>query len=142
MAPQIFVLLPGLHTFCHRHNIQPVRQRNNDIRYRRIHAVDTDSAGKGFINFQHVRPQFFQPGERAVAGAKVIDSQVHASEMQMFRHVVIAVLKHVPLGEFNHQLLHRVGAEPEFMQIAQQFTLGKMASGDINRNVKMFIVGE
>jgi hypothetical protein len=35
-----------------------VRQRNNHIRHRRIHAVDTDSAGKGFIDFQHVRPQF------------------------------------------------------------------------------------
>jgi hypothetical protein len=61
--------------------------------------------------------------------------------MQMFRHVVIAILQYVPLGEFDHQLLHRVGAEPEFMQIAQQFAVGKMAGGDINRNMKMFIVG-
>ncbi len=56
VAPQIFVLPLSLHAFCHRHNIQPVRQRNNDIRYRGIDAVDADSAGKGFINLQHVRP--------------------------------------------------------------------------------------
>jgi hypothetical protein len=52
--------------------------------------------------------------------------------MQMFGHVVVAILQDVAFGEFNHQLLYRMGAEPVVMQIAQQFAVGEMAGGDVN----------
>lgn len=60
--------------------------------------------------------------------------------MKMLGHMVVAILKYVAFGELHHQLLYRMGAEPVVMQIAQQFAVGEMAGGDVDADVKMFVL--
>ncbi len=72
MAAQVARLLLRLDPFSHQFNIQPLTQRNNHIRHRRVHGVGTDGGGKRLVDFQHVRVQLFKPGEGAVPGTKIV----------------------------------------------------------------------
>jgi hypothetical protein len=45
--------------------------------------------------------------------------------MQMFGHVLVAILQDIAFGELDHQLLHRIHAEPVIVQVAQQEPLAK-----------------
>ena len=62
--------------------------------------------------------------------------------MKMLGHMVVAILQYVTFGELNDQLLYGMGAKPVVMQIAQQLAVGKMAGGDVNADVKMFVLRE
>ena len=115
-------------------------ESDDHVGHRCVDAIDTNCADERLINLQHIRTQFFQPGKRAVAGAEIVDGQLYSLKMEMFGHMVIAILEHVAFGEFNHQLLYRMGAKPVVMQIAQQFAIREMASGDVNADVKLFIL--
>ena len=60
---QIPRLLGRFYPFSHQLNAKPLSERNDDVRHRGVHGISADSAGKGLINFQHVRMQLFQPRE-------------------------------------------------------------------------------
>jgi hypothetical protein len=45
--------------------------------------------------------------------------------MQMFGHVLVAILQDIAFGELDHQLLYRIHAEPVIVQVMQQFAVGK-----------------
>ncbi len=62
--------------------------------------------------------------------------------MQMFGHVLVAILQDIAFGEFNHQLLYRIDAKPVIVQVMQQQTVGKVTGSDINRDMKMRLAGE
>ena len=115
-------------------------ESNDHVGHRCVDAINPNCAGEGFIDLQYVRTQLFQPGKGAVACAEIIDSQLHPFEMKMLGHMVVAILKYVAFGELHHQLLYRMGAEPVVMQIAQQFAVGEMAGGDVDADVKMFVL--
>lgn len=70
MAAQVARLLLRLDPFSNQFDIQPLTQRNNHIRHRRVHGVGTDGGGKRLVDFQHVRVKLFKPGEGAVPGTK------------------------------------------------------------------------
>lgn len=63
MAAQIARLLLRLDPFSHQFNIQPLSQRNNHIRHRRVHGVGADGGGKRLVDFQHVRVKLFAERE-------------------------------------------------------------------------------
>ncbi len=56
--------------------------------------------------------------------------------MQMFGHVLVAILQDIAFGEFNHQLLYRIDAKPVIVQVMQQQTVGESDGSDINRDMK------
>ncbi len=120
MVSEVAFLFLRLHPFGNGNNIQPVGEGDNDIGHRGIDAVYPHRAGKRAVNLQHVRAQCFQPRQGAVAGAKVIDRQLDAFLVQIFGHVLVAILQDIAFGQLDHQLLYRVHAEPVIMQVMQQ----------------------
>ena len=77
-----FVLCWSRHAFRHHHNLPADALGTMIIRSPlRIYAIDTDSAPmKRFINF-NTSGRSFSSGERAVAGAEIVDGQLLASEI-------------------------------------------------------------
>lgn len=56
--------------------------------------------------------------------------------MQFTHDAIIRVQQRIPFREFNYQLLARIGAEPETVQILYQYCVAEMAGGDVNADVK------
>ena len=141
---QVFDLVKGLGAFCNNGQTQAVSQLDDRINYGAVIRVFQHILHKGAVNFDLIHGHFFQIAQRGVAGAKIVDSQLHTDVFHLFQksNRQIHIFHNRRFGDFQHQVLGgNAGFAHQAFNCAHQIRLMQLDSADIHRNREVVKTG-